>query len=258
MKKEYLKEVKEGLGRTRIIKPEILTESDLNHLPAAVRKYMIYTGVVGKEKVINLRVLFDGKIRSKPDSGWMKFQAEQYSFFDDVTRIFYIRASKMGIPARGLHLYRNCKASMKIKLAGLFTISDAKGKEMNQGETVTVFNDMCVMAPALLIDKNIQWEEVDTFSVKAKYTNGDITISAVLYFNEKGQLINFISNNRYETTDGKEYRNYPWETPCKEYKDFNGTRLTSYASLIYRKPELDFCYGEFNLKEIEYNIKGLK
>ena len=29
---------------------------------------------------------------------------------------------------------------------------------MNQGETVTMFNDMCVMAPATLIHRAIEWE----------------------------------------------------------------------------------------------------
>jgi hypothetical protein len=41
----------------------------------------------------------------------------------------------------------------------------------------------------------------------------------------------------------------------KEYKDFNGARLASSALAIYQKPDGDFCYGEFVLKEIEYNCK---
>ncbi len=185
----------------------------------------------------------------------MVFKAEQYSFFDTVTRAFYIEASKMGIPAKGLHLYKKGIATMVIKLAGLFKVVDAKGKEMNQGETVTVFNDMCFMAPATLINKTIRWEEVDSLTVKAIYTNEGNTISATLYFNEKGELINFVSNDRYETADGKTYKNYPWSTPAKDYKDFNGFKLTSFASLYYKRPDTDFCYGEFKLKEIEYNCK---
>jgi len=112
----------------------------------------------------------------------------------------------MGIPTVGIHLYKNATAIMKIKLAGLFTIVDGKGKEMDQGETVTVFNDMCYMAPASLIDKNIRWEILDSLSVKATFANGKQTISAVLHFNEKGELINFISKDRFDTPDGKTYK----------------------------------------------------
>ncbi|OFX20573.1 MAG: hypothetical protein A2041_06815, partial [Bacteroidetes bacterium GWA2_31_9b] len=224
MKKLYKKEVNAAMVRIRDSKPEIITEKDLEHLPPIVQKYLNYVGVVGKEKVLNVKIKFEGKIRSNPNDGWMILTSEQYNFFDKPTRIFYIKARKMGIPAVGIHLYKDEKAIMRIKLAGLFTIVDAKGPEMDQGETVTVFNDMCFMAPATLIDKNIQWEIKDPLTVFAKYTNGKISIGATLYFNEKGELVNFISNDRFETTDGKTYKNYPWSTPVKDYKDFNGVK----------------------------------
>ena len=255
MKKLYKKEVNAAMVRIRDSKPEIITEKDLEHLPPIVQKYLNYVGVVGKEKVLNVKIKFEGKIRSNPNDGWMILTSEQYNFFDKPTRIFYIKARKMGIPAVGIHLYKDEKAIMRIKLAGLFTIVDAKGPEMDQGETVTVFNDMCFMAPATLIDKNIQWEIKDPLTVFAKYTNGKISIGATLYFNEKGELVNFISNDRFETTDGKTYKNYPWSTPVKDYKDFNGVKVASSASVIYHRPDTDFCYGEFKLVGVEYNQK---
>ena len=49
------------------------------------------------------------------------------------------------------HIYRDQKAAMLIKLPGLFTVSDAKGRQTDQGETFTIFNDMCFQAPASLI-----------------------------------------------------------------------------------------------------------
>ena len=253
MKKTYLKEVQEGLKRTGFIPKEIITEKDLEHLPRAVKKYLQYVGCVGMPKVNNLHLKFTGRIRSSEESGWMSLKAEQYSFFDDVTRAFYIKASKMGVPAYGLHLYKKEKAIMIIKLLGLFTVVDAKGMEMDRGETVTVFNDMCFMAPSTLISRNIEWEETGELSVKAKYTNGGIKIGAELFFNEKGELIDFISYDRYEIADGKTYYNSPWFTPARDYKDYKGYKLMSNASVYYRHPDVDFCYGEFKLEEIEYN-----
>jgi hypothetical protein len=258
MKRLYKKEVKIGIERIKGIQPGIVTENDILHLPAIVQQYLHYTGVVGREKVMNFRVEFEGRIRSNPSDGWMKLNSVQYNFTDKPTRIFYIKASKMGIPALGIHLYKNETAIMLIKMLGLFTVADAIGTEMNQGETVTVFNDMCLMAPATLIDKNIQWESVDSLTVKAKFTNGGITIGATLFFNEKGELINFISYDRFETKDGQTYLNYPWKTPVMEYKLINGYRLALGGQTIYEHPEGDFCYGEFIIKNIEYNCKELK
>ncbi len=258
MKRTYKKAVLEALERTKKIKNEPLTEADIQHLPAIVQKYIHYTGSVGKEKVLNFRAEFKGGIRSKSTEDYMPLKSVQYNFTDKPTRLFYIVAKKKGIPAKGIHLYRDQTAIMLIKIFGLFTVVDAKGKEMNQGETVTLFNDMCFMAPASLIDRNIEWTEEDSLTVVAKFTNGNITVSSKLYFNGEGELVNFVSNDRFETTDGKNYINSPWSTPVTGYTNINGYRLPSGAKLIYAHPDEDFCYGEFNLVSIEYNCRDYK
>jgi hypothetical protein len=258
MKKTFKKAVLDALERTSTIKNEILTEEDIQHLPAIVQKYLHYSGSIGKEKITNFRAEFTGGIRSKSTEDFMPLTSLQYNFTDQPTRLFYIVAKKKGIPAKGIHLYRDQTAIMLIKIFGLFTVVDAKGKEMNQGETVTLFNDMCFMAPASLIDRNIEWNQIDNKSVDAKFTNGNITISATLFFNEEGELVNFLSNDRFETSDGKSYKNYPWITPVTGYTNINGYRLPSGAKLIYKHPDEDLCYGEFNLKSIDYNCKDFR
>jgi hypothetical protein len=257
MKKRFKEEVLAGLKQTINISPDIVTESDLDHLPKVVQKYLRYAGVVGREKVHNMRVVMGGGIRSNPEEGWMKLTSVQYNFFDNPVRVFFIKARRAGIPAIGLHIYKNEKASFVVKLLGLFKIIDAKGEKLDQGETVTVFNDMCLLAPSTLISKAIQWEETDPLTVLAKYTNGKITISAKLIFNEKGELVNFISNDRYET-DGKKYNNYPWLTPVKEYREFGGYKLCSEASADYQRPDGTFSYAYFTVKSVGYNCRVLK
>jgi hypothetical protein len=257
MKSKYKKAVRHELERTKSLKPDLLTETDMEHLPEVVKKYIRYTGFVGKEKILNFRLECNGGIRFNPDEEYMPLRSVQYNFMDLYSRLFYIVAKKKGIPAIGLHLYQNAKAVFQIKILGLFTVVNAKGPKMDQGETVTVLNDMFFMAPGSLIDKRIQWEIIDSLSVKTIFTNDNISVSAVLYFNDEGKLINFTSNDRFDT-DGKEYKNYPWETPVIEYRVFNSYRLPSKAKLIYKRPEGDFCYAEFELLSIEYNCKKFK
>jgi hypothetical protein len=258
VKKEYRKAVLKALESTKEQKAEILTEADIQHLPGAVKKFLLLTGVVGKEKIMNFRAEFMGGIRSGPGEKYMSLRSVQYNFIKDPTRIFHIVAKKMGIPAVGNHIYRDQKAIMLIKILGLFTVSDAKGWQMDQGETVTFFNDMCFIAPASLIDKRIEWKEIDAESVSARFTNGGISVTATLFFDVKGELVNFISNDRFETTDGKSYNNYPWSTPVLSYTDINGYHLPSGAKLIYRHPDEDFCYGEFRLVSLDYNCRDYR
>lgn len=254
MKNRFKKAAIESLKSITVHDPGIISDQDIRHLPMCVQKYLHVSGFAGKEKIVNFRVEFKGGIRSGPKDDYMPLRSVQYNFTENPARFFYIVAKKMGIPAKGVHIYKDRKASMLIKLLGLFTISEASGKEMDQGETVTLFNDMCFMAPGALIDKNIEWKEIDDLTTEAKFSNGEITIGATLYFNEKGELVNFLSNDRFESQEGgRSFVNYPWLTPVTGYTDINGYHLPSGARLIYRHPGGDFCYGEFHLAGIEYN-----
>lgn len=257
MKKEYKKAVQQELRRTVNLDPGTLEEKDIAHLPGAVQKYIRFAGFVGKDKILNFRAEFRGGIRFKPGDAYMPLRSVQFNFMDVPARLFYIVARKAGVPAVGLHLYREARAIFRIKVLGLFTVVDASGPKMDQGETVTVLNDMCFIAPGSLIDPGIRWEPLSELSVRAVYTNGDISVSAVLYFDAEGRLIDFLSHDRFET-NGKEYVNNPWRTPVEEYSDINGYRLPSKAKLIYIRPEGEFCYGEFELAGIQYNCREYK
>jgi hypothetical protein len=117
-----------------------------------------------------------------------------------------------------------------------------------------MLNDMCLMAPSTLIDPAITWQEIDNITVEARFTNGNHTIVATLYFNEAGAMTNFISNDRFLSSDGKEYLNYPWSTPVKGWQEINGRKIPTSGEAIWQTPEGPFCYGRFDIAEIEYNM----
>jgi len=127
---------------------------------------------------------------------------------------------------------------------------------MDRGETVTLFNDLCLIAPAALNDRQrIQWEIAGPLAARAKFTHRGNTISALLFFNQAGELTDFISNDRFLSADGKTFKSYPWSTPVRNYIDFGGRRVVAYAEAVWHTPEGEFSYGKFNLAEIEYNLK---
>ncbi len=126
---------------------------------------------------------------------------------------------------------------------------------MDKAETVTLFNDMCLLAPATLIDKRIQWQPVNDTSVTATFTNHDITITANLFFNQQGQLVNFISNDRTSVNEMKEF---PFSTPVSSYKNINGYNIMSLGEAVWHYPDGAFTYGKFNLTSIEYNVAAIK
>ncbi len=251
---KFKADVKRHLAKTSFANNDILSEADIASLPNPVQKYLRYTGALNKPKVKNMKIVFDGEMRDK-GKDFFKFNSVQYNFFDDPARLFFMKAKMYGITLPGYHCYQNATATMKIRLLGLFNVVNVKGMEMNKAETVTVFNDMCLMTPASLIDKRIEWTPIDSLSAKAIFTNGVNKISAVLYFNQQGQLINFVSDDRYAVGDMKQYR---FSTPVKEYIQMNGRNILKYGETIWHYPDGEFVYGKFTLKSIEYNVTEIK
>ncbi len=249
LKRAYLTDVAEGIVRTRNIEPTLVTEADLAHLPDLVRNYLLYVGVVGKPKVYSMKVTFAAEMRSRTQD-WFKLSVEQYSYFDKYERLFYLDATVKGLPTMGYHRYKNDFAGMKIKLLGIFPVVEAEGDMMVTAETVTMFNDMCILAPATLIDTTIQWETIDSNAVRATFTNHSTTISAILYFNAMGQLVNFISEDRYDINEKKQY---PFSTPMRNFDTINGFNLPTYGEAVWHYPEGEFAYGRFTIKSLQYN-----
>ncbi len=165
-----------------------------------------------------------------------------------------MKGKMFGISVPGYHKYMNQEASMDVKLFGLIPVVKEKSDTMFKSETVTTFSELCFYTPSLLIDKNIVWEEIDTLTAKASFTNKNTTITATLYFNSEGQLINFVSDDRYDITDMKQYR---FSIPVSDYKNIEGYNVPTYAELIWHYPDGEFVYGKLRLKSIEYDLQNL-
>ncbi|PKA10688.1 hypothetical protein CH372_18135 [Leptospira meyeri] len=234
----------------------VLSEADIRHMPSPVRKYLKYTGVIGKNKVQNIRIVFDELMYKNPKAKPMVSTSEQYNFFMRPARHFYMKASMMGIPFRVLHSYSDERATMLVRVASLFNAVDLDNEELAMAETVTVLNDLCLFAPAALIDKRISWEANGPLSAKVFFKNGKYRVSALLFFNEIGELVEFVSDDRSALQDDGSLRKARWSTPLKDYKEWNGVKVPTYGEAIWKYPEGDFTYGKFFLKKIEYNVKN--
>jgi hypothetical protein len=251
----YDRDVDRALARVE--PPELITDAALAHLPVPVQQYLRRTGVVGQPRVRNFRARMRGRIRNGPEARWMSLTAEQYNVVDEPARLFYMNASMFMIPAQGYHRYVGSSATMRVKVAALVPVVDVSGAEMNQGETVTMFNDMCVMAPATLIDPAIAWEPVDARTARARFTNAGQTIHADLSFNEAGELTNFWSDDRYKTSpDGKTVKSVRWSTPLASYRSFGPVRLASGGEARWHEPSGDYAYIELTLDEVQYNLRS--
>jgi hypothetical protein len=251
---QFERDISSGLARPLVA--AVVTEADLTRLPEPVRRYLSATGVVGRPRVQNYRVRFRGRIRSGPGSRWMPFDADQQSFADQPTRLFLMHARMFGLPVEVFHRRIGGHATMQVKVAGAIPMVDARGEVMDRSEAVTLFNDMCLLAPGTLLDQRIAWEAVDARTARARFTDGEQTISATLLFGDDGLLTNFISDDRSRSSpDGKTFTRLRFSTPTRDYRDFGPARLGSYGEARWMLPDGNFTYGEFELQKVTYNVR---
>ena len=243
-------------GLARPLNVPATTEADLTRLPEPVQRYLRATGFVGQPRIQNYRLRFRGRIRSAPDAAWMPFEAHQQSFADQPTRLFFMRARMFALPVDVFHRLTGGRATMRVKIAGAIPMVDASGDVMDRSEAVTLFNDMCLLAPGTLLDPGIHWAPVDAQTVSATYTSGEHTISATLVFANDGLLTNFISDDRSRASpDGKTFTRLRFSTPVRDYRSFGSVRLAAHGEARWTLPEGEFTYGEFDLQEMEYNVR---
>jgi hypothetical protein len=236
----------------------VVTEADLAGLPEPVASYVRGSGAVGRPRVSNVFAEVHGRIRSGPGKGWMSFTGRQLNTYGDTPqRLFYMEATMFGLPVTVFHVFDTGAATMRGKVLSLIPILDAKGPEMNRSETVTLFNDMVVFAPATLINAPVRWTAVSATQVRATYTRSGESVTADLVFNSAGDLVDFISHDRSRaSTDGTSFTVLPWNTPISEYGYLRGQRVAVHGSAMWDAPapEGHFSYIEFNVDNLAYNV----
>jgi hypothetical protein len=197
----------------------LVAEADLTPLPPSVQRYLRFMDVVGKPRVRDFRVRFSGGLRQRPGDAWMPTVAEQRSAFHPNRRVFLARSTTYGVPFEALHVFDGPAASFQVKIASLIRIVDARGPEMNRSETVTMFNDMWLLAPASLVDADIAYSEVD----------------------------------------GRTYERRRWTTPITRYAVVDGVKVPVEADACWALDEPaggEFAYARFTITSIAYNLNA--
>jgi hypothetical protein len=247
----YEADVAAGLARAALL--PMVTEADLAPLPEPIRRYLRRAGVVGQSRVRHVFAVMHGRIRSGPEAPWMPLRAEQHNFFDQPSRFFYMTATRAGVPIQGYHRYRGREATMDIRAIGIVPVVRQAGAAMTRAETVTLFNDMCFMAPATLIDPAIAWEPIDASTVRARYSNAGHTIAADLVFDTNGDLVDFRTEDRGQaSSDGTAFTPARWTTPTRRYGQFGPYRLSAAGDARWEGQGEPWTYIEIEIDRVAY------
>ncbi|MGL4176711.1 MAG: DUF6544 family protein [Dermatophilaceae bacterium] len=235
-----------------------VTEDDLARLPAPLARYVRRSGAVGRPVVTAFSAQVHGRIRSGPDRPWMTYTATQMNTFGGrPQRFFLLHARRRGIPVEVLHTYDRDGARMRAALLSAVTVAEASGPELDRAETVTLFNDLVVLAPGAIPSAPVRWEPVDDHHVRGRMTVGAVTVEATLVFNAAHDLVDFVSDDRLRALDGgASFVAQPWSTPLCAYAftEPGGRRVAMYGEGRWHAPppEGEFSYIEFAVDAVHY------
>lgn len=250
---QYRADVSRELARSgATAEARVLTEADLDGLPAAVAGHLRGLGLVGQPVPRHLVLRWEGRIRGGPEDDWMTFTAEQHNFLDRPSRYFLMDARRGGLPVDVYHRYVGGEATMRVRLLSLLPLVDAAGPAMNRAETVTLFNDLVLFAPAALVTGPVRWEAVDAATVRGHYTVGGETVSATLTFGDDGLLEDFVSDDRSAASeDGRSFTSMRWSTPVPAWTAVDGQSVPAGARGLWHAPEGTYAYFEGRVTGIE-------
>lgn len=236
---------------------QIVTAEMLQELPHPVRRYLTYTGVVGRPMVKTVRLKQEGRIRQDEQQPWMEIAAEEYYTVSPPTFVWRAGARMGGIPlplARVRDRYAGGKGNMLITLGGLLPMDDARGPEMDQGSMMRYLNEI-MWFPAAFLGDNITWEEVDDHSARVTLTDSGQSVTGLMTFDEDGRLTNFVADRYRDSGEGSEL--VTWSTPIAEYGQFEGLRLPVRGSGVWHLDSGDLTYIELKITDIQYNRPDL-
>jgi len=236
----------------------LVAEADLAALPAPLAAYVRVSGAVGQPRTVNFVAKVSGRIRGGPAMGWMSFSGQQVNTYgDDPQRFLLMKAKMFGLPVVVTHLFDRSSASMHGRLLSLITVVKSAGPDMDRAETVTVLNDLVVMAPAAIPYASVRWTALNDRHVRGSFTKGPQSVTAEFEFNQRHELVNFIADDRLRASqDGKSFTRLRWSTPIKQYRDMHGRKVASIgeAQWYAAEPEGRFTYLDFHVDDIRYNL----
>jgi hypothetical protein len=223
----------------------------LQELPSSVQKYLRYSGVVGKPWINTVSLKQAGQMKPSPQGKWFPIVAEEYYSVNPPGFIWRARGPKEWLPIiHGRDSYLGGKGQLLIKLVSLFPVANGRGEELDQGAMMRYLNEM-MWFPTAFLGKNVSWKAIDENSAQVTLAVEGKSVNAIVYFDDQGKLVNFVAK-RY-MSKGTGFSLETWETPISDYCEFNGFKLPSKGSAIWKLNDGDYKYIDISISEIEYN-----
>lgn len=228
--------------------------NDLEGLPEPVQRYFKYALKDGQEHIKFVRLKQVGKFRMKENQSWMPIKAEQYFTTEDPAFIWRVKLAMVPfIWIKGRDMYYQGRGNMLIELLSTITVADSAGSEMEISSLIRFLSEAPWFPTALLLGDYLEWKEINSNSAQVVIKDKGYTASGIFTFNEKGEIIKFVTNDRYMEVDGKYFKEQ-WGGYYRNYQEINGRKIPTEAEVEWNLYDRDLQYVKLKITDIQYNI----
>ena len=230
----------------------VLESSDIESLPNPVQKWLINTGVVGKQKIQLGYIKQKALIKMNPDQKeWKSAKAEQYTRIDKPGFIWNVDLDfNSVIFFKGRDKFIEGKGEMLIKINSLFNVVNATGEKINESSIQRFLGEL-VWFPSLAVSPYITWEQIDRHTAKATMHYKGVIGTGIFHFNENYDFVKFSALRFYgNTSDNKCYE---WVITADEYKIFEEIKIPSKLKATWKLDEGDWTWLQLEIDTVIFN-----
>lgn len=253
VKSTYTNEVEQEIRVNAVESAKAITEVDIAHLPTPVQNHLRACGFINKPMPLNGRITWANvQFKMSPEKQWIPIKCLQFNSVKQPARFAYLYAPKLGVNIFvGRDKYQNGEGNMLIKLLGILTLQNVKGKEMDESSLVTILSE-ALFVPGYALQPYIKWEPVDSTSAKASIEYNGISVSGTYFFNSQGLFDRFESNDR-NMQDKDSSIKVKWSVTIDYYKKNGDYTIPSYAKAAWHLPAGDYEYFKGEVAGITFN-----
>jgi hypothetical protein len=224
---------------------KIVNRTDLEPLPAPVRRWLERSGVLGRPRATTVRLRQRGELRTQADGAWMPARAEQYFSIDPPAFAWRVDATMMRVvPIAGRDTYAGGHGQMLIKAGSLVNVVDVGDAKIDQGALLRYLGEI-IWFPSAALATDISWQAIDAARARATLRNGGLTVSAVFTVDQQGRVARFDAS-RYLGA-GPDARLTPWFATCSAWRTFEGVEVPAKGEVGWDLAAGPFIYFRWEI-----------
>lgn len=255
-KKKVNGETVQMLNSSEASKKIIVSEQMITDLPTIVQKWVVNSGILGKELVQNVYLEQDLQMLMKPEQqNWSNAKARQYFTIQPPGFNWTVNLKmNLGLSVVGRDKFENGKGEMTIKLFSLIPIVNSKNSEKINQATLQRYLAEIVWFPSAALSRNITWDPVDDFSARATMEYNDTKGSGVFHFDASGNFKKFVTM-RFK--DEKDSEPTQWSVLATKTEEIKGIKIPVELKANWKLENGDWTWLKLKITDIAYNTQKI-